>query len=231
MENIIQNLKEFIWDIIGYLIPGFLLIIVGNFFLIPDIEIYNDFLFDWEYFGPYLIIVLSYCLGYIVYGITMFKIKIQDNLLDLICSFINFNFFSSRKSGAWRESFEKSGTYANAKKFLSVNGVENIDSFKVNEIRNILMSRDPSMDQKVYTFMFRSSLFDHISTILILTVFTAIFQLLFNVWEFHYMKFDTPYLIIYLIFLFIIPMLGDQKRKFFSISQRIPFSNLKKHTD
>lgn len=228
MENIIQNLKEFIWDIIGYLIPGFLLIILGNFFLIPSVSFNNDFLFDWDHFGHYLIVVLSYCLGYVVYGITMFKIKIQDGLVDSISYFVDLDFISSRKSDAWKELFESSGTFNNAKKFLSENGVDNIDTFKVNEIRNMLMSRDPSMDQKVYTFMFRSSLFDHISTILMLIVISAIFQLVLKNWEISFIKFGTPYLIIYSIFLVLIPMLGDQKRKFFSISQRIPFSNLKK---
>jgi hypothetical protein len=227
MENIIQNLKEFIWDIIGYLIPGFLLIICGNFFLMPDIGITKDYLFDWNYFGAYLIVVLSYCLGYVVYGITMFKISFQDSLIDFVCSFKVLEFFSSRKSDAWKESFKKSGTFENAKNFLAVNGIENIDSFEVNEIRNVLMSKDPSMDQKVYTFMFRSSLFDHISTILILTVFTAVFQCILSFFGLFFMKFDFPYLVIYVIFIFLIPMLGDQKRKFFSISQRIPFSNLK----
>lgn len=227
MENIIQNLKEFIWDIIGYLIPGFLLIIVGNFFLIPNIPFDNNFLFDWEYFGAYTIVVLSYCLGYIVYGITMFKIEIQDFLISKLCSYRYLKFLSSLKSDSWRELFENSGTFANSKKFLSEKGFDNIGVFKVNEIRNILMSRDPSMDQKVYTFMFRASLFDHISTILILTVICAFIQIVLNIWGLYFLKFNELYLVVYLIFLFLIPMLGSQKRKFFSISQRIPFSNLK----
>ena len=43
MGDIIKNIKEFIWDIVGYLIPGFFLIIILNFILSPQIAIENDF--------------------------------------------------------------------------------------------------------------------------------------------------------------------------------------------
>lgn len=79
--EIIKNLKEFIWDIIGYMIPGFLLIISFNLFFVPEIGIKNNFLIDWTIFGNVLIIVLSYVLGYVVSSLSVFKTTCQNFLI------------------------------------------------------------------------------------------------------------------------------------------------------
>ncbi len=84
MEDALKSVKEFIWDIIGYLIPGFLLIIVFNLIIEPKLSIENNFFFDWKLFQSYLIVVVSYAFGYIIYSLTIFKIKVQNFFIDTI---------------------------------------------------------------------------------------------------------------------------------------------------
>lgn len=81
------------------------------------------------------------------------------------------------------------------------------------------------MDQKIYTFMFRSAVFDHISTIALLICILAFIQIYFV--EFEFLKTNIQYKTIYTVLLLIIPLLGNSKRYFYSISRRIPLSNLK----
>jgi hypothetical protein len=182
MGDIIKNIKEFIWDIVGYLVPGFLLIIILNLILSPQIAIENDFLIDWKELGEFLLLVVSYVLGYIVYSLTIFKINMQDVILNKIIEMFpkNEKYFSNLLSTGWESKFKNSATFKNSVEFLTSNGYKEAKNMEINEIRNILMSRDPSITQKVYTFMFRSSLFDHISTIFIVVEFIVLFQIVFS---------------------------------------------------
>ncbi|MBQ0733945.1 hypothetical protein [Aquimarina celericrescens] len=229
MGDIIKNIKEFIWDVVGYLIPGFLLILVFNLVFSPSVGIKNEFLIEWTQFNDYLIIVLSYILGYVVYSLTILKVRTQDKILNnLIRRFPKHkNTILNYKSDGWEEKFKNSATFHNAVSFLKENGYKKADEMKINEIRNILMSRNPSMDQKVYTFMFRSSLFDHISTILLIVLFLVIIQFIFSFWNIYFLKTTPQFKIIYVVFLLLIPQLGRCKRIFFPIAKRIPFSNTK----
>ena len=235
VSDVLSSLKEFVWDVIGYLIPGFVLIIVFNLVMIPSISLKNNFILDWEEFGPYLIIVVSYVLGFVVYSLTIFKVRLQDWLIDKIKSWLDKDSKSEfldehlykRHSQHWEKRFNNSKLLLEAKIFLRNNGYQHAHDMNINELRNILMSRSPEMDQKVYTFMFRSSLFDHSSTILMLLVIAAIVQFICSFWSIYFMKTDDILIFFYLFSVFIIPLLGNCKRMFYGISKRIPFSNLK----
>ena len=241
--DIIQSLKEFVWDIIGYLIPGFTFLILFNLVAQPNIGVKNHFFFDWEVFSFYLIIVISYILGFVVYSLTIFKIKNQDYFISKLESFFSgwrskkesnelfFNkYISSKHSKHWQINFKKSSTVRSAKQYLKERNFVGVDEMKLNEMRNILMSKNPEMDEKVYTFMFRSSVFDHLSTILILLCFSAFIQIIYNFFfdDIQFIKTESTFIGLYIVFLILIPLLGNSKRMFYSISQRIPFSNLKK---
>lgn len=235
MGDLIASLKEFVWDIIGYLIPGFLFLLILNFILLPSISIENSFLVDWNLFNPvYIIIVLSYAVGFIIYSLTIFKVLLQDIFWKRLLKLKLFNprpnwekAIKCKISNNWEEEFKASSTFNAAKDFLASNGISNVSNMKVNEVRNILMSRNPEMDQKVYTFMFRSSVFDHIETILLLVSFLALIQFIISRFGFHFMKMEIQFVFIYIVFFLISGLLGNSKRVFFSISKRIPFSNLK----
>ena len=78
MGDIIKNIKEFIWDVVGYLIPGLVLLIVLNLILEPNVRIENNFLINWKEFDDFLLLLVGYTLGYVIYSITIFKVKTQD---------------------------------------------------------------------------------------------------------------------------------------------------------
>lgn len=227
MGDLITSLKEFVWDIIGYLIPGFLLIISLNFFLIPEVGVHNEFMLDWEILNPtYVIIVLAYVFGFIIYGLTHFKIYVQDNIIEKFKDKKIHSFLEKYHSKFWETGFQKSGTLLAAKDKLITEGIVNAQNMKINEVRNIFMSRNPHMDQKVYTFMFRASVFDHISTIMMLFSLLAFIGFLLGFFDIQFIKFETLHIILYFVFPFLCVRLGNAKRMFYSISQRIPLSNL-----
>ena len=243
MEDALKSLKEFIWDIIGYLIPGFLLIILFNLIVEPSLSFQCNFFFDWKIFQFYIIVVIAYTLGYIIYSLTMFKIKMQNFIIEILSKktkdlsntnlkflvsnriveyFVNY--IESKHSNFWKQKFINSQTYESAKVYLKKLEISHVDDMEFNEVRNIMMSRNSEMDQKVYTFMFRSSMFDHISTIAIIICLLTSVQFFM---EFKFIKTDKIFKILYCILIPIIPLLGNSKRTFYSIAQRLPIYNFK----
>ncbi|RKS03073.1 hypothetical protein C8C84_2814 [Flavobacterium sp. 102] len=223
-----ESLKEFVWDIIGYLIPGAFLLIVFNFCLDKREFEYDDFLIDWEVFGTSLVVIVSYVLGYLVYSFTKYKIYLQDRLIKFII-YLNYSrdnfitrFFKKRHSEEWKEQFKNSKLYEAAIAKLKVE-YPTIDTMEINEVRNILMSKNPTQSETIYTFMFRSSIFDHVSTIFMLVLFIYLIQLFTSI---ELLKDDIQYKYIYLSMLISVPLLGNSKRFFFPKAMRIPFSNL-----
>lgn len=234
MDNIIQSLKEFIWDIIGYLIPGLFLIILLNFLISTENTVENIFLIDWSVFQNSLIIILGYIFGYLIYSLTRYKIFIQDKLIERLIKVVKIEsntrkivkiynrFLHKRHSGLWMEDFKKSELYkAVMEKYR--NEIPNIDLMEVNEVRNILMTKNDKQSQLIYTFMFRSSMFDHISTIFIMILMIFSLQSIFN---FNLIKTGTTFYFIYATMLLLIPLLGNSKRFFFPKAIRVPFSNI-----
>ncbi|SEF67328.1 hypothetical protein [Sphingobacterium lactis] len=240
MDNIIQSLKEFIWEIVGFLVPGLFLIILSNFLISTENQIKNNFLFDWDAFEHSLIIIQGYIFGYIIYSLTKYKVYIQDKIIDylfyiaksnknMINDYVNkkiikfiYRFLYIRHSSYWHKDFQKSELYkAVLQKYRSE--ISNIDSMNVNEVRNILMTKNDKQSQVIYTFIFRSSMFDHISTVFILIIVTLFVQGIFNI---SLLKVGKPYNYIYFIMIILIPLLGNSKRFFFPKAIRVPFSNI-----
>lgn len=223
-----ESLKEFIWDIIGYIIPGAFLLIVFNFCLAKSEFEYESFLIDWRVFGNSLVVIVSYVLGYIVYSFTKYKIFLQDKLINFII-YLNFSkdnfvtrFLKKRHSEDWKEKFKDSKLYEATITKLK-NDYPTIDKMEINEVRNILMTKNPTQSEVIYTFMFRASIFDHISTIFILILIVYFLQFFTSI---EILKNDIQHRYIYLSMLISVPLLGNSKRFFFPKAMRIPFSNL-----
>lgn len=229
MGDVIQSLKEFIWEIIGFLIPGFLFLLILNFVLLQEISVDNKFLFSWNIFNnTYIIIVLAYALGFVIYCISDFKVCLQDYIIEKLYSIrLNDNFFTKMHSKYWEIEFENSATLKSAKERLERDNITHVSDMEINELRNIFISRNPDMERTVYTFMFRSTFFNQISTIMLSIIILAILQFILEHFNILFIKLDSQYILFYILFLFILKPLGDAKRKFNSISNRIPFSNLK----
>ncbi len=78
-RSFFDSFKEFIWDIIGYLLPGsYVLILLSicvnqEYFVSPSLGAgTNGFLL-------YIFIVVAYLLGYVAYGFGLFKEELMGN--------------------------------------------------------------------------------------------------------------------------------------------------------
>lgn len=204
--DIISSIKEFFFDIVGYLIPGFIILTLINLVY----GIYLPFEID-----SLVALILSYILGYIVYSISLFKAIFIKNWPKIFLA-------------TSREEIEKKllslDTVVLAKEYINskVNKNEKkLENFR--SLRNVAMSKSPDSDKKIYTFMFRAELFDQLHTISILSLITSIVLLILSFWGIHsqYELFD--YLMIG-IFILLIMTLRKGWQRFFEIAMSLPFS-------
>ena len=223
MKNVIESLKEFVWDILGYLIPGAFFLITMNLCIKPDLCIPKNFLIDWELFENTLVIISCYILGYIVYSLTELKNNFQDSIIKLIPNKENFiiKYVKTKHSQNWESNFINSELFK-ASKLKLIKEYPNIEKMKITEIRNILISKNPEQTKILYTFKFRALMFDHISTIFTLIGAICFIQLISTI---EILKNENSFKYLYVLMFLMIPLLGNSKRFFYPKSMRIPFSN------
>lgn len=140
MENIFGSIKEFIWDIVGYIVPGACALILLQ--IIFNINLPLDK-------GHFLFIISSYIIGHIIYGMNIF-------------------YYENRKGTNYRKRSElavkerKEYTICLQKLNQKFNEESNIRT-----IRSLIMSYIPESDTKIYTFTFRAELSNSCSTMLL----------------------------------------------------------------
>ncbi len=214
ITSFFDSFKEFVWDIIGYLLPGsYVLILLSvcinqEYFVFPSIGTNpNDFY-------PYIFIVISYLLGYVAYGAGKFKEEIFKNN-----SYVKKIEDKVAKKKAFLLSKE---LIAKTLKEKGVN--DDLNDATVRDLRSIAMSFIPEQDQKIYTFTFRSDLSNQTANISILV---GIFGLLFSIMKFlplHIFKTDTTHIIIYVCLIICYFFLRKTRNRFYEISISLPFS-------
>lgn len=210
-SDFITALKEFTWDIIGFLIPGVLLVFFVSVFTANPISMdlpYEDGTTTLIFF------FVAYALGHVLHGINGYLDKIL-NIRKKVVSEI-----------------EESETYKKAKSFVvkELNTYGNpVDesNLKLSEVRNFAMSRFPDIDNKVYTFMFRSVIASHLislfSTFGILGLISWITQ---KFWNLAFFKDEVMFMICYILMLLCLFPLIRTKKDFYSIAMRLPMSVL-----
>jgi hypothetical protein len=216
MENVkgfFDSFKEFIWDIIGYLLPGaFVLILfygtVNNKYLFqPDLKMEVKYFF-------FVLIILAYLIGYVVYGLGCIKDKIFGE-----CSYTKKIERDISKKLAFLYSKEILSKELEKKQLN-----DKLSTGTVREIRNLVMGFIPESDQKIYTFTFRSDLANHIGNVsfafglfgLIFSSFPALKPL--------YFKHDAGHIILYMILILSYYLLRATRNRFYEISIGLPFS-------
>ena len=68
IKSVFESFKEFVWDIVGYILPGSYCLILMSLFVDSDYWLNVDQVFSAQYF-PYVIVIISYLLGYAIYGL------------------------------------------------------------------------------------------------------------------------------------------------------------------
>lgn len=214
VKSFFDSFKEFIWDIIGYFLPGsYVLILLSacidhSFFINCNIEfVDNSFL---------VFFIIAYIIGYVVYGIGRWK----EDLL-------NENSYKTRIE----EKFKKNDTFNIAKEFLSKElknrgNTRDLDIALVRDIRSIVMSFIPESDQKIYTFTFRYEVCNNIGNISVLVgclgLLLSVLALLFDC--LYIFNWGKPYIILYIILIISYYPLTVARNYFYRVSISLPFS-------
>lgn len=210
-SDFITALKEFTWDIVGFLIPGVLLIFFITIFI--SIPISMDLPYE-DGITTLIFFFVAYALGHVLHGVNGYL----DSLLKIRNKVVS--------------EIEKSETYKKAKSFVieELNNYGNTvdeSNLKLNEVRNFAMSRFPSIDNKVYTFMFRSIIASHlISLFSIFGILGLVSWTVYMVWGLAFFKIETVFLVCYILMLLCLFPLIRTKKDFYSIAMRLPMSVL-----
>lgn len=215
VKTFFDSFKEFVWDIIGYLIPGAYLFILVSFFInenymlsVPPVFKGHELL---------LIIVISYVLGYMIYGLGDLKEKNRKN---------------KSYSKVVLEPIMLLPVFIESKKIMMEKDSENTEFNEqlkvigVRELRNIVMSYVPEADQKIYTFTFRSELSRHTGLVsIVLGSLGAFFTILECRWaSINLFKTDVVHLLLYVLLIFAYFLLREPRDKFYRIAMTMPFN-------
>lgn len=215
VRSFFDSFKEFVWDIIGYLIPGLYLVILVSFFITRSYLIDLPIMFEGN--EGVVLIVLSYVLGYIVYGLGDIKEKLRGKK-----SYSKQVLMPISKLPVFLESKE----ILKRKDPNNVSFNQKLDTIEVRELRNIVMSYVPEADQKIYTFTFRSELSRHTGLI---SLVVGSICLLSTIIQFKWPEFDlfkqkAIYIALYLLLIMCYFLLREPRDKFYRIAMTMPFN-------
>lgn len=217
MENIksfFDSFKEFVWDIIGYLLPGSYLLILLSIIIKKDYFVYPAIGTKSDDFYPFIFIALSYLLGYSIYGLGVMK----ENILGKY-SYIK----KIEKKVKDRKAYSLSKELLS--KHLQTKGVtDDLNSSSLRDIRSIIMSFVPEHDQKIYTFTFRADLSNQIGNTSLLIGVLALFFSAFTPCSLNPFNAEKTHYIIYFCLILNYFLLRETRNKFYAISLGLPFS-------
>lgn len=225
MENVktfFESFKEFIWDIIGYLLPGALVVfilssIVLDKYFLPSPLITND---NGMLMPAFLI--LSYLVGYLVYSLGVTKENFRGGKA-----------FTKRVE----DKVSKKNSYVIAKEIIekelaSKSIGANLSTSTVRDIRSIAMGYAPEADQKVYTFMFRSDICNQVGNISLLLGILGLLFCFFDILNIEFLsklilfKTDTNFVVFYFILIPCHLILKAARDRFYSMAMTLPLSIL-----
>lgn len=142
VKGFFDSFKEFVWDIIGYLLPGsYVLILLSvcvskEYFVSPSLGTNT---YD---FYPFVFIVVSYLLGHVAYGFGWFKEEIMGKYSYV--KKIEAKVTTRKRFALSKELISKA--------LLAKGVTDDLINATVRDLRSIAMSYIPEHDQKIYTF-------------------------------------------------------------------------------
>lgn len=214
IKSFVDSFKEFIWDIIGYLLPGSYAIILLSVCVNEDYYLTTKLGNDSNDFSTLVFIVVSYLLGYVVYGFGLLKGKILGKY--------SYEKKIEAKISS-RKAFELSKKLI-SDSFKEKEITEDFSSVTTRELRNFAMSFIPEQDQKIYTFTFRSELSNQTANVSLLIGLIGLFSYVFPSISFNLFKTDPALIILYLCLIVCYILLRQTRNRFYAISIGLPFS-------
>lgn len=204
--DIVASIKEFFFDIIGFFIPGFITIIIVE----KVFGVSTGFLSE-----VYIMIILSYVLGYVIHSITLLK----DNWFNKLSKKLPI---SSVKTVL--EDLSKRDNFILVSKIIEKEIMEKEQKLSdYRSFRNYAMSSVPDADKKIYTFMFRAEVFNQLHTIVLITLFVGIAFNLFSFCTDIFKDYVVNWAILFVLLILAFTLRIGWSR-FYRISMNIPFS-------
>lgn len=217
VKSFFESFKEFVWDIIGYFIPGLFLLIIVSICINPVYFYHSELLLPSDKEISPIVYFLAYILGYVIYGFSEWK----EHLLG-----------KKSYTHLEEEAVSTEKTYLSCLQIFKAMPLPKglttaIDFGSFREARNFFMSLSPEADQKVYTFMFRSELSRHIGNVsLVLGVTGLIFS--FLKWIFPNLPplfySGGHFWLLYILLLISYILLRVTRNRFYGVALVIPFS-------
>lgn len=214
IKNFFDSFKEFIWDIIGYMLPGSYFLILLSIIVKEDYFVHPKIGTKTDDFYPFIFIIISYLLGYAIYGIGLLKESVLGKY-----SYV----YQIEEKVKKRKAFSLSKELLS--KSLKTNDIiDDLSNTSLRDIRSIAMSYIPEHDQKIYTFTFRSDLSNQIGNISIILGFIALTFSIFKPFSLDIFNTTKAYYIIYLGLIVSYFLFRQTRNKFYAITLGLPFS-------
>jgi hypothetical protein len=213
LSKSLEEISKFFNEILGYLLPGITLIILIDFFLDPNQVNEKLVISDTNIL---MLLFLSYVCGYVVYGLSL----VLNNLKSKIK-------FVKNDEALIKVKISKQEDYRMTCEVLQklIPGLD-INKLKFNDIRNFAMAYVPEIDQKIYTFMFRSDLFKHTRDIFLIVSFWGLISYLTETFFNNTLLFNTNGINVYLLIILVVLIfpLNEGKKRFLTIAYKIQFN-------
>lgn len=214
LKTFFDSFKEFIWDIIGYLLPGSFLLILLSSCINQEYQFSTPLINEKTNLFGFVFMIVSYVLGHLIYGFGLLKEKVLGK----------YSYIKRIEKGITkRQAFNIAKELL--KNALVAKGVSNdLDAASPRDIRNLAMSFIPEADQKIYTFTFRSELSNHSANICLMVGFIG---LMFSIFEKIYIPLfvvDLPHNILYCVLVISYFLLIQTRNRFYAITIGLPFS-------
>ncbi len=225
IKSVFESFKEFVWDIVGYILPGSYCLILMSLFVDSDYWLNVDQVFSAQYF-PYVIVIISYLLGYAIYGLNKQiyktrKVKIFKWIFT-VTSYIDLIEDKTRKRTAYK------ATKSILLKKIQDKGIDfDPEKASLRDFRNIAMGFFPEQDQKVYTFAFRADIANHAGTISLFFGALGLLSFAINcITPFNVIIIDSIHMVFYFMLTVSYFLFSSMRNCFYAISLNLPFSLL-----
>ena len=215
IKDLVEALKEFIWDVIGYFVPGIYLIILLSSCIEPSRYIASPLVGEKDSAVNFITVIIAYILGYLIYGIG----EIKENILGS---------YSYKQRIQLKIKATKEFTLATEllqKKLDADNVHTTINQLEFSGVRSIAMGYAPDADKKVYTFMFRADLSRHVAN----TSFIIGLLALISCWiasshpDLKIFYSGGTYIALYVLLLLCCFALNVTRNIFYKMAMRLPF--------
>ena len=218
--DLFEAIKSSVFDIIGFLLPGFYALILLNYTFEISFNNYSDLESEW------ILLIIAYILGYVIFSLSE-EIEKKPKIRPPRC--LKKYIIDQRAEG--KSKILTSISYKMSIKLLNehfkdhLDAPSQFDSADVNTLRSIVMSFCPESDTKIYMFRFRGELCRNISLYSIAHFFLTLLAIFCKlIFEWNIVNQSTSLYLMLLVLPVTSYLLLKGYFRFVRIADSIPFS-------